>query len=86
MESSISIEKDPGEVCNGEIFLKCIQDSSQSSSDIDDLADFIECKPGKDYSAWLNNRKFFRIWKSGRKAVTWCDKWKRKCKYSRKWK
>lgn len=86
MESSISIEEDPGEVCNGEIFLKCIRDSSQSSSDIDDLADFIECKPGKDYSAWLNNRKYFRIWKSGRKAVTWCDKWKKKCKYSRKWK
>lgn len=86
MESSISIEEDPGEVCNGEIFLKCIQNGSQSSSDIDDLADFIECKPGKDYSAWLDNRKFFRIWKSGRKAVTWCDKWKRKCKYSRKWK
>lgn len=49
--------------CTGEIFLKCLPGFRKNHSDWDDLADFIECKRGKDYSAWLEKRARFRKWK-----------------------
>ncbi|XP_039070197.1 uncharacterized protein LOC120217042 [Hibiscus syriacus] len=64
VESALSIEETTGETCNGEIFLRCVLQGSQDSSAVADLADFIECKQGKDYSEWLKDREKFRRWKS----------------------
>lgn len=75
VESALSIEENTGETCNGEIFLKCILEGSENSSDVADLADFIECKPGKDYSDWLKDREKFRQWKSEKMAKF---RWKKK--------
>lgn len=44
--------------CDGVKYLRCIGENSS----VDDLADFIECKEGKDYSAWLKNRDKYRKW------------------------
>lgn len=51
------------DTCDGKSFLKCLLEDREKSSDIDDLADFIECKQGKDYSGWLKNRLRYRKWK-----------------------
>ncbi|KAF2314780.1 hypothetical protein GH714_033536 [Hevea brasiliensis] len=51
------------ETSNGEMFLKCVLGQNSRVSDFDDLADFIECKPEKDYSSWLRDRQRFRQWK-----------------------
>ncbi|XVF30062.1 hypothetical protein REPUB_Repub16aG0024600 [Reevesia pubescens] len=75
VESALSIEENTGETCNGEIFLRCILEGSQNSSAIADLADFIECKQGKDYSDWLKGRQKFRQWKSEKMANF---RWKKK--------
>ncbi|XP_039024572.1 uncharacterized protein LOC120157536 [Hibiscus syriacus] len=64
VESALSIEETTGETCNGEIFLRCVLQGSLDSSAVADLADFIECKQGKDYSEWLKNREKLRRWKS----------------------
>ncbi|KAE8701865.1 Detected protein of unknown function [Hibiscus syriacus] len=64
VESALSIEETTGETCNGEIFLRCVLQGSQDSSSVADLADFIECKKGKDYSEWMKDRDKFRRWKS----------------------
>ncbi|XP_021292436.1 uncharacterized protein LOC110422749 [Herrania umbratica] len=75
VESALSIEENTGKTCNGEIFLRCISEGSRNSSDIDDLADFIECKRGKDYSEWLRSREKFRRWKAEKMANL---RWKKK--------
>ena len=75
VESALSIEENMGETCNGEIFLKCISEGSKNSSDVADLADFIECKQGKDYCDWLRDREKFRRWKSEKMANL---RWKKK--------
>lgn len=46
-------------------FLKCIGEKSPP----DDLADFIECKEGKDYSTWLKDREKYRKWKYEKRAA-----------------
>ncbi|XP_021911681.1 uncharacterized protein LOC110825527 [Carica papaya] len=67
------------ETCNGENFLKCIIGrSSLKSSEIDDLADFIECKRGKDYSGWLKGRQKFRQWWKKEKMAAY--QWNKKRK------
>ncbi|KAJ4963011.1 hypothetical protein NE237_022950 [Protea cynaroides] len=55
--------------CNGEIFMKSTPEFHWKASDIDDLADFIECKQGKDYSKWLKNREKYRKWKNGKTVL-----------------
>jgi len=46
--------------CNGEMFLNSILEDPKKLSDYDELADFLECKTGKNYSKWLNGREIFR--------------------------
>jgi hypothetical protein len=48
-------EEETVETCNGKIFLNCVLDDSQNLFDYDDLANFIECKQGKDYNGWLKD-------------------------------
>ncbi|KAF5732801.1 hypothetical protein HS088_TW17G00333 [Tripterygium wilfordii] len=62
MESA-SIEEESDKSCNGESFLRCRLEGLQKLSDVSDLADFIKCQSGKDYSLWLKNREKFRQWK-----------------------
>ncbi|GMJ14809.1 hypothetical protein like AT4G27510 [Hibiscus trionum] len=72
VESALTIEESAGETCNGEIFLRCVLPDSKDSSAVADLADFIECKQGKDYSEWLKDREKFRRWKSEKLAnIRW---------------
>lgn len=70
-------EEETVETCNGEIFLNCVLEGSQKSTEYDDLADFIECKQGKDYSGWLKDREKYRKWKCQKMAVL---RWKKKKK------
>ncbi|KAL2513304.1 hypothetical protein Adt_18904 [Abeliophyllum distichum] len=77
MEGAIGLEEETEETSNGEIFFKCILKGREKVSDFDDLADFVECKQGKDYSAWLKNRYRYRKWKCEKMAVL---KWKKKKK------
>lgn len=42
------------------MFLNCILEDPKKLSDYDDLADFLECKTGKNYSKWLNGREVYR--------------------------
>ncbi|GFP81402.1 hypothetical protein PHJA_000283500 [Phtheirospermum japonicum] len=70
-------EEETEETSNGEIFLKCMLKTGKNVSDVDDLVDFVECKQGKDYSAWLKNRHRFRKWRFEKLAVL---KWKKKKK------
>lgn len=44
------------ETCSGEAYLK----TRNVTSDIDDLADFIECQKDKDYASWIKGRDKFR--------------------------
>ncbi|ONK61659.1 uncharacterized protein A4U43_C08F32250 [Asparagus officinalis] len=54
---------DEANTCTGEIFLECLTPYHKNNSNVEDLVDFIECKNGKDYSSWLENRARFRKWK-----------------------
>ena len=76
-ESIDGTEEETVETCNGKIFLNCVLDDSQNLSDYDDLADFIECKQGKDYNGWLKDRQRYRNWRSQKLAVL---RWKKKIK------
>ncbi|XP_042504318.1 uncharacterized protein LOC122081314 isoform X2 [Macadamia integrifolia] len=64
-----SVEGIVEKTCNGEIFMKSTPEFCWKASDIDDLADFIECKQGKDYSKWLKGREKYRKWKHGKTEV-----------------
>lgn len=72
-DSGVGVEE---ESCNGESFLWCV---TEKSSDVEDLADFIACEPGKDYSDWLKGRERFRKqrWKSDKIAT---QRWNKKQK------
>lgn len=74
-ESTSGIDEEIEETCDGRMFLNCVLEGSSKISDIDDLADFIECKPGKDYSSWMKDRQKYRKWKIDKMAVL---RWKRK--------
>lgn len=63
------------ESCDGKMFLNCVVENRGKISDFDDLAAFIECKPGRDYSSWLKERQKYRKWKNEKMAVL---RWKRK--------
>lgn len=56
---AFSMEHDE-ETCRGEMYLKMRLEGSRSVDDFDDLADFVECKKGKDYVGWLKSRDKFR--------------------------
>ncbi|KFK29269.1 hypothetical protein AALP_AA7G111300 [Arabis alpina] len=72
-DSGVGVEK---ESCNGESFLWCV---TEKSSDVDELADFVACEPGKDYSDWLKGRERFRNrrWKTDKIAI---QRWNKKQK------
>ncbi|XP_065878145.1 uncharacterized protein [Euphorbia lathyris] len=72
-----SAPDDNVESCNGQTYLKCVLGKNSKVDDFDDLADFIECKGGKDYSGWLKDREKYRRWKY-EKMVTL--RWKKKKK------
>ncbi|KAJ8531044.1 hypothetical protein K7X08_025775 [Anisodus acutangulus] len=71
-----AMEEETEETTNGKIFLKCRLQAGQVP-DFDDLADFVECKKGKDYSSWLKNRQEYRKLKCDKMALL---RWKRKKK------
>ncbi|CAN4106092.1 unnamed protein product [Withania somnifera] len=71
-----TMEEETEETTNGKIFLKCRLQAGQVP-DFDDLADFIECKQGKDYSSWLKHRQEYRQLKCDKMALL---RWKRKKK------
>ncbi|CAN8230300.1 unnamed protein product [Cochlearia groenlandica] len=76
-DSGVIVE---GETCNGESFLWCMADSSNmKSSDVEDLADFIACEPGKDYSDWLKGKERFRGQKWKWKKIA-RQRWNKKLK------
>lgn len=58
--TSYNLEDGTAKSCNGEMFLNCILEDPKKLSDYDDLADFLECKTGKNYSKWLNGREVYR--------------------------
>ncbi|EYU22808.1 hypothetical protein MIMGU_mgv1a006686mg [Erythranthe guttata] len=76
MEPVTGLEEETEETSNGEVFLKCVLNMGENN-DFDDLASFVECKRGKDYSAWFKNRKRYRCRLLEKMAVL---RWKRKKK------
>ncbi|KAL4564209.1 hypothetical protein LXL04_028265 [Taraxacum kok-saghyz] len=60
--------------CSGEVYLKTRLVGSGKVSDFDDLADFVECKKGKDYVGWLKDRDNFRRGKIGKRSKRLLDK------------
>lgn len=46
-----------------------LEDLGVSSDSVDDLADFVVCKRGKDYSSWMKMRLKYRKWKCGKMRV-----------------
>ncbi|XP_031124426.1 uncharacterized protein LOC116027133 isoform X2 [Ipomoea triloba] len=79
-EEMVSVEE---ETMNGEMFLRCMEPNAKKDSDFGELADFIECKQGKDYAEWLQDREKYRKWKCKRTAML---RWKRKRKTWKVWK
>lgn len=75
MEHAVGIAEETEEACNGEVFLKCVLENDVP--DFDDLANFVACESGKDYSAWLKDREKYRKWKGEKMTVL---RWKRKKK------
>lgn len=75
MEAVVGLEEETEETSNGEIFLSCMM--GERTSGFEDLVDFVECKQGKDYSAWLKNRQRYRKRRFEKLAVL---KWKRRKK------
>ncbi|KAF8114569.1 hypothetical protein N665_0036s0095 [Sinapis alba] len=74
-DSGVGVEE---ESCNGEKFLWCMAGKGNlRRSDVEDLADFIVCEPGKDYDDWLKGRERFRSQKSGKIGL---KRWKKKQK------
>lgn len=63
VSSSETVKEGTEDTCNGEMFLHCIIKNPTKLSDYDELADFLECKKGEDYSSWLNRRSKYRKWK-----------------------
>nr|XP_043616973.1 uncharacterized protein LOC122588827 [Erigeron canadensis] len=63
------------ETCNGELYLKNILKGSSKMTDLDDLADFVECTKGKEYDDWLKGRAKFRKWIKGKWEI---HGWERK--------
>lgn len=71
----VSVEE---ESCNGERFLWCMAgEDNLRKTDVEELADFIACEPGKDYSDWLKGRERFRKqrWKWDKIAL---QRWNKK--------
>ncbi|KAL7603522.1 hypothetical protein Lser_V15G19150 [Lactuca serriola] len=62
------------ETCSGEMYLKTRLLGSGNVTDFDDLADFVECKKGKDYVGWLKDRDKFRKRKITKRVKRMWDK------------
>ncbi|BAT94669.1 uncharacterized protein HKW66_Vig0189940 [Vigna angularis] len=58
--TSCNDDNETKKTCNGEMFLNCILGDPKKLSDYDELADFLECKTGKNYSKWMNRREIYR--------------------------
>lgn len=67
------------DTCSGEIFLKCLN----APPEYDDLADFIECKSGKDYWSWMKQREMYRKWKCEKLEICRIERKNRVLKYRR---
>ncbi|XP_050229031.1 uncharacterized protein LOC126678182 isoform X2 [Mercurialis annua] len=52
------------EICNDGMFLKILLGKNAKKSDFDELANFIEFEPGKDYLSWWKNLRKHREWRS----------------------
>ncbi|KAL2325053.1 hypothetical protein Fmac_024111 [Flemingia macrophylla] len=65
--TSYNVEDGREKTCNGEMFLNCMLGNAKKLSYYDELADFLECKTGKNYSKWLNNRQIYRQWRCQKK-------------------
>ncbi|XP_009623356.1 uncharacterized protein [Nicotiana tomentosiformis] len=76
-EETEEMEEEMEETTNGKIFLKCRLGRAERVPDFDDLADFIECKQGKDYPFWLKHWQQYRKLKCDKMALL---RWKRKKK------
>ncbi|KAK8964619.1 hypothetical protein KSP40_PGU000734 [Platanthera guangdongensis] len=57
------VQGNHGNAGHGERFTKCIPNFHKNPTEWNDLIDFIECDPEKDYLQWLSNRKKFNKWK-----------------------
>lgn len=68
------------EFCDGKAFLDCImkEQGSCHAYEYAELADFIQCKQGKNYSKWLKDRQAFRKWRYKNMVVL---RWKNKKKF-----
>ncbi|GFZ09752.1 hypothetical protein Acr_21g0003510 [Actinidia rufa] len=69
MQCVVGLEEETEETSDGKIFLKCMLENQGEPFDFDDLAAFIECKRGKDYSGWLKDWQRYRKWKCAKMAV-----------------
>ncbi|CAH8318077.1 unnamed protein product [Eruca vesicaria subsp. sativa] len=78
-DSEVGVEENS---CNGEEFLWCMAGKGNlRSSDVEELADFVVCDPGKDYADWLKGRERFRSQKLRKIDL---QRWKKKQKAWRK--
>lgn len=65
----INAHKRQENVCHGERFAECFPSFHRNPSEWEDLIDFMECSPEKDYSLYLKNLKKFNEWKQKRIAL-----------------
>ncbi|KAK8916252.1 hypothetical protein KSP39_PZI022333 [Platanthera zijinensis] len=63
------VQGNQGNAGHGERFTKCIPNFHKNPTEWNDLIDFIECDPEKDYLLWLSNRKKFNKWKQEKIAL-----------------
>ncbi|KAI3995236.1 hypothetical protein MKX01_032038 [Papaver californicum] len=64
--------------CRGDKYLKCKEVLGKNRPpDYDELADFVECKKGKDYSKWQKDKKKHRKYVWYKKAGDWKERRKR---------
>ncbi|XP_024022385.1 uncharacterized protein LOC21392686 [Morus notabilis] len=74
-ESTFGVEEETEESYNGKVYLQYLTKEPSKEPDYDELADFVECKPGKDYCRWLKDKERYRKWKSKKMAVV---RWKKR--------
>ncbi|KAM7266420.1 hypothetical protein ACFE04_004317 [Oxalis oulophora] len=66
LDDNFNIEDKLEEACSRETFLKCL---GVKNLELEGIEDFIECKPGRDYSEWLKGRRSYQRWKQGKTAA-----------------
>lgn len=86
MDSLTSCDDEDGteKTCNGKMFLNCLFENPKNLPDYDELADFLECKTGKNYSKWLTDRQKYRYRKYKKKLELRKTKMKKKRTFVKK--